>query len=423
VKLAYMAPEALTLSHTFVFREIIALEVLGDSMSVYSLRRTPPAATADEARSLVGRVQHVYPVQPARLAGAHMAAAVSHPLRYLRALVAALGDALTACTAQPASAPKLLWHFAVAAVTARDLRRRGVRHIHAHFAHVPTSIAMYAALLAGITFSFTAHANDIFVRGLILRQKARRAAFVVCISEHGRQFLQSLGCDSRKLHVIHCGVDPAAFAPRAMPAADDRPLRLLGLGRLVEKKGFHHLVDACSRLRRQGIAVECTLAGDGPERQALERMVSAKGLQEVVHMIGAVQPDRVPGLMTEADVFVLPCVRDKDGDQDGIPVVLMEAMASGVPVISSSLSGIPELVQDGETGLLVPPGDPEALAASIRAVCENAELWRKLSAGGRRFVEESFSLRGSVRKLRSLFERAIAAEISGVRSAFRGGPP
>ena len=408
MKLAYLAPEALTLSHTFIFREIMALEALGDSVSVYSLRRTPPSAMADEARCLAERVQHVYPVNPARLAGAHVAAAISHPLRYLRALLAAVGDALLACTTQPGSALKLLWHFAVAAVTARDLQFRGVQHVHAHFAHVPASIAMYAALIAGITFSFTAHANDIFVRGLILRKKAKRAAFVVCISEHGMRFLQSLGCNPRKLHVIHCGVDPAAFAPKTTASVGGQPLRLLGIGRLVEKKGFHHLVDACSRLRRQGVAVECTLAGDGPQRQTLERMVSANGLQGVVRMVGAVQPDRVPGLMSEADVFVLPCIRDKDGDQDGIPVVLMEAMASGVPVISSSLSGIPELVRDGETGLLVPPGDPEALAGSIKAVCENGELRRKLSAGGRRFVEESFSLPGSVRRLRGLFRRAIA---------------
>jgi len=408
VKLAYVAPEALTLSHTFIFREIIALESQGESVSVYSLRPTPPAAIADDARCLAGRVQHVYPVRAGRLVGAHLAAAICHPLRYGRALGAALGDALSACATQPRSAPKLLWHFAIAAVTARDLRRRGVQHVHAHFAHVPTNIAMYAALIAGIPFSFTAHANDIFVRGLILRRKVERAAFAVCISEHGRRFLQSLGCDARKLHVIHCGVDPAAFFPKAAPTAGDRPLRLLGVGRLVGKKGFHHLVDACSRLRRQGIALECTVAGDGPERASLERMVSAEGLEGVVHMIGAVQPSRVPGLMSEADVFVLPCVRDKDGDQDGIPVVLMEAMAAGVPVISSSLSGIPELVRDGETGLLVPPGDPAALAESIRALQQNGELRARLSAGGRRWIEEQFSLPGSVRRLRGLFARAIA---------------
>ncbi|MEI8312040.1 MAG: glycosyltransferase family 4 protein, partial [Verrucomicrobiota bacterium] len=234
-------------------------------------------------------------------------------------------------------------------------------------------------------FSFTGHAADLFRERCLLEQKLRRAAFVACISDWHRDWYRTI-CQrpDSEYPVIRCGVD-VPDAP--LPARSGPPLSLLGLGRLVPKKGFDVLVKACRILADEGVALECTIAGDGPELDHLRSL--ADGLP--VRFPGAVAHRDVPALLEGKDVFVLPCQISRDGDRDGIPVVLMEAMARGICAVSGDLPTIRELICDGRDGCLVTPGDPGSLAACLRKLAAEPALRASFAREGRKCIEEEFS--------------------------------
>jgi glycosyltransferase involved in cell wall biosynthesis len=273
---------------------------------------------------------------------------------------------------------KLVFQFLASVRLADILRAQGCHHLHIHFAHVPTQIGMYAAAMAGVPFTIMAHANDIFERGLLLEQKARRAVRLLTISEHNRAYLERIGVPADKLAVVRCGV---SFASRpSEPHWTDREVYRIGtLGRLVEKKGVEVLIRAVAQLRERPYRIELSIAGDGPLRGDLEKLAVDLGLGETVRFEGSMPHDQVQSWMHGLDAFVLACKQDANGDMDGIPVVLMEAMSQAVPVISTRLSGIPELVMDGETGLLAAPGDPDELAEHIDRLLTAPDLRQQLA--------------------------------------------
>jgi glycosyltransferase involved in cell wall biosynthesis len=275
---------------------------------------------------------------------------------------------------------------------ARDLERRSVGHLHAHFAHSPAAVAHFARLAGGPPFSFTAHAKDLYTTlPRNLRLRAHAARFVVTCTEHNGRYLKRLLEDGQpvSVNVIHHGTDLGRFHPdRRRP----EPGLILSVGRLVPKKGFPTLVRALQSLARDGSAFRCQIYGAGPERSQLEALAGGLGVDDRISFLGARPQEDVIAAYGRAALFVLAPVVLEDGDRDGIPNVLVEAMAAGVPVVSTRISGIPELIDDEVDGILVEPGDPDALAAAIRRLLGEPELAERLAAAARRKVESRFDL-------------------------------
>jgi glycosyltransferase involved in cell wall biosynthesis len=291
----------------------------------------------------------------------------------------------------------------LAAAHARRLRAEGVDHVHAHFATYPALGAWLAWRLTGVPYSFTAHAHDIFVHQLFLAHKARDARFVVAISEYNRRFLSAGAPDSAPIHVVHCGVDPEAYAFRARDLPGDGDLRALCVAALVEYKGHRVLLDALAGGSNGLERIRLDLVGGGELRDELEAHAARLGIADRVTFLGGRREEEVRSLLERSDMFVLPSVVSRNGDMEGLPVALMEALASGLPTVSTRQSGIPELVREGETGALAEPADPESLRAALSRVLGDPSATRAWAEEGRRLVEAEFDIRESGRRMAALF--------------------
>ncbi len=401
--IAYLGRILPVLSETFVVREIAALRSLGARIKPFSLYPPETRVAHPEAPALAQEVTVLCrPAKPLFWL-AHLFFLLRHPRRYWHCLVR---YALRApepwrnrrrCLAFLAMAPYAAWH----------LRRAGVQHLHAHFANAPASLALPAAYLAGISFSFTAHAYDLFIDQLLLPAKLTAAAFVASISRFNLGFLQQQfpsAAARARLELVRNGIDPKRFRPAPHPAGT--PPLVLAVGRLVETKGFHVLVAACARLRQEGRDCRCLIVGEGPEEECLRRLVADLGLDDRVELPGRLQPEALLPIFRSADLLAMPsCIRQHD--QDGIPTVLIEALAMEIPVVATRVSGIPELVRDGATGLLVDPDDPAALAAALARLLADPGLGRRLAAAGRKLVVAEFNSQRSAARLLELFAGAI----------------
>jgi glycosyltransferase involved in cell wall biosynthesis len=288
---------------------------------------------------------------------------------------------------------------------ARDMEREGVDHIHAHFANHPAAAGTIITQLTGIPFSFTAHGSDLHKERRMLRQKVEASAFVAAISQYNQAMIvRECGEHVRgKVHVLHCGIDPAMFVP-ARHEHREGPLRIITVGSLIEVKGHRHLIEACAILRRRGIDVECTFIGEGKLRRKLEKLANRLGVGTVVRFLGGKPRQEVARMLQESDLAVLTSVQTKDGKREGIPVVLMEAMASGLPVVASWISGVPELVDNGRTGLLVPPRDPGGIANAIERLSRDPALRKEMGAAGREKILREFAVERNARLLLETIE-------------------
>lgn len=316
--------------------------------------------------------------------------------------------ALAEVTAGSISRPKVLIRnlatLAIASAHARRIAADPPDHIHAHFASYPTLAAWLCHRLLDVPYSFTAHAHDIFLHQCLLRRKVEEASFVVGISEYNRRFLQRYTKEGTPpIEVVHCGIDPSSyrFRPRTLPTA--APVHFLCVAHFADYKGHRVLLDAIAAGGRRLERVHLDLVGSGPLQQDLEAQIHRLGLSERVHLHGNLTEPEVAARMDRADAFVLASIVTAKNRQDGIPVALMEAIASGLPVIASRLSGIPELVREGESGLLAMPNDAADLAAQLcRLVEGNAGL--DLEAGRRR-VEQEFNIHTEAARMADLFSR------------------
>ena len=392
---AYLAPEIPSLSATFVCQELLAVERHGIRVVPISVH-SPVAITSDD-HTLIRRVTTLYTSPHAWLA---LTGAVSIPTFGKRALTAfscLVTDVLDSGILHLASW-KLVFQFLVATKLARIVKRENCAHLHVHFADTPAQIAMYAAALTGVPFTITAHANDIFEHGLLLKKKAQRARRMLTISQYNQRYLERLGIEKSRLAVVRCGV---SFLPKQGGHAGEirGPFKIGSLGRLVEKKGFDVLLRSIARLHATGHEVELRLAGDGPLKDELEALARQLQIESVVRFEGSIGHDKVAGWIQQVDAFVLACKQDRNGDMDGIPVVLMEAMSQGIPVISTRLSGVPELVVDGETGLLAEPGDSEDLARQIARLMTARELRAELSTRALAHVMQEFGQATNIARL------------------------
>jgi len=342
---------------------------------------------------------------------------VRHPLRLGRAYVAAAAQAVRA---RQGWRPRKIYlkELLQATVVADDALRAGdVSHLHAHFAHGTTTVTWLASMMSGLPFSFTAHAKDIYRESLnpagLLARKMRAAEFVVTCTDANRAHLQRIA-PNVSVHLVYHGLN-ADFARLLATVGDDERLarssprlRIASVGRLVAKKGFDILIAAVAQLREQGTDVELFIAGENGDHATLVRaLVAESGLSELVRMTGPLTQREILALYRGSDVFALACRVDGDGDRDGIPNVMVEAMAAGLPVVTTAVSGIPELVHDGDNGLLVPPDDASGLADAILLVAKDPQLQQRLSANGSATVAAHFDGDVLARRMAALFAPAL----------------
>ncbi len=286
---------------------------------------------------------------------------------------------------------------------------RGIRHLHAHFANEPAFVARLAGRLLAAPFSFTAHAKDIYAKGpalAVLREQVEAAAFVVTVCEANRVHLEELlGARAAKVRTLYNGVDLERLSPAPPFAAADGG-RILCVARLVEKKGLDLLLRAVAQLRGRGVGVTCTVIGEGPERPALERLRAELGLAEAVELAGCLPHEEVIERMRRAEMLVLPCRVTANGDRDALPTVLLEAMACGLACVSTPVGGVAEIIRHRETGLLVPPENPWALAAAVGELLRRPAWRRSLGEAGRRRAERLFDRRRNVARLHAWMDES-----------------
>lgn len=391
------------LSQTFVLTEVVALERSGVPLRIFSVKDPggePVHAKVAEVRAEVTYLS--FRCRWKRIVLANLRLARKLPTRYLRAL----------CHAISYGRIGIVRRFFQAGYLADLLRREPVAHLHAHFATAPTLVAMFASELTGIPYTFTAHARDIYVdtQHRLLRKQIAQAHAVVTVSQYNQEYLKReiSPASNGKIHCIYNGLDLANFNFHWPRAADLGPPVILSVARLIRKKGLEDLIKAAAILKKQGRAFKMEIVGSGPLRLALEARAVELSLGDCVEFTGAQPQEKVSSAYGRAAIFALPCVVTKDGDRDGIPTVILEAMASGVPVVSTPVSGIPELIDSFRDGVLVPPNNPLMLADALERLLSDPELRDNLARAARSKIESAFLVEHSSRQLLSLFLNGAA---------------
>ncbi|MEO7197709.1 MAG: glycosyltransferase [Solirubrobacterales bacterium] len=394
-KIAYIVSRFPVGTETFIVRELNGVASYGDvDIELFSLFPNPGETIHPDAAQWIARLRK----------GSAVGALRATPQWLLRRPGAVLGAFLRVGWAYRLR-PTLLWRaiatLFIAADHALTIESQGVRRIHAHFATYPALAAWMCHHLTGVPYSFTAHAHDLFLDQSFLPTLVRDADFAVPISEFNRRFIRAHASEPTPLHVVHCGVDPDRyeFRPRVPPAAG--PVRALCIARLCESKGHRVLFEALAgsdELAR----LELDLVGPGELRGDLTRLAEELGLGNRVRFHGSLSEPEVLAFLYEADLLLLPSIIERTGFMEGIPVALMEAMAVGLPVVTSRLSGVPELVRDSETGLLAEQGDPLSLRRAIGAALTDPDATRRRVEAGRLLVEKEFDVRISARRMADL---------------------
>ena len=392
--IAYLTSEYPKVSHTFILREVEALRELGFTILTCSTRK-PPASMFKGTREQEAHASTFFVIdqakrRPDRLVLAHLGWLTRAPGRWLKALGLAWkirqpGLKGTAWT---------LFYFLEAGLLADHLRRNGVVHLHNHFSNPSCSVAMLAGIIGDIPYSFTAHGPEEFFRPYenALSDKIAHARFVAAISHFCRSQLMLFSDPAHwdKIAIVHCGIDPDRYGqtPR-----EDFGKRVLFVGRLDPVKGGPLLLEAFARARANHPDAILTVVGDGAERTALETRAKALGLEEAVHFAGFRTQEQVAEHLAQSDMLVLPSFAE------GVPVVLMEAMAARLPTIASGVAGVPELVRDGETGFVVLPGDLNTLTDRLDRLMSDPDMCRRMGNAGRAAVEEEYAMEEGARWL------------------------
>jgi colanic acid/amylovoran biosynthesis glycosyltransferase len=395
LRVAYVMSRFPKLSETFVLGEILAVEEKGVEVELFPLLRERTEVMHPEAAALSERARF-QPFLSLPILRSQLHFLRRAPRRYAGTLWALLRGTWGSANYFVGA----LGIFPKVVHDARLMEGDGIAHVHCHFSNHPAVAGFVINRLTGIPYSFTAHGFDLHVDRHMLCEKVGGAAFVVAVSDYNRRLILE-ECGERagaRVAVVHCGVDTDFFRPRET-AAPERPFSILCVGTLHEVKGQGYLVEACRLLAESGADVACTLVGDGPDRAALTEQIAASGLEERVTIVGRRTRGEVAELLSRANVLVSPSVPTAEGKREGIPVVLMEAMASGVPVVASGISGIPELVEDETSGLLVPPRDPSALASALRRLHDDQALRERLARAGREKVDREFDVRKNADEL------------------------
>ncbi len=430
-KIAYILKGYPRLSETFIANEIHLLEEKGLLLHVYSVKKpgdkkvhpvvektkTPvtylPKATLLTETNLFSWLCENFP----NFAPAHKLLFKSRPKAYCRTLLQAIRMGFKYRDGIFAK-PKRVFikEFLQAGYIALEILRSGqFRHLHGHYSHGSTTITMFVSKLTGLPFSFTAHAKDIYQKSKnpteLLKIKLHAARFVVTCTEANKQYLQALCSNEVKVNTIYHGLDTRYFSP-GQNENSDQPLMILSVGRFVAKKGFVYLVEACRKLQDMGIDFKCQIVGAKDEHYELtQQMIQSLGLRDTVILKSEMTQNELKDIYQTANIFALPCQIMSNGDRDGIPNVLVEAMAMGIPVVSTDISGIPELIHHEKNGLLIPQRDPDALADALRRLLQDEGLRKKLGQASRETICSTFDSDRTSGSLKQLFETTLQSAV------------
>lgn len=400
VKILYITTNFEAMTHTFITREVEKVRQAGNDVELLAMRQIASKFKTKHPECDVSGCRFVYPVNFGSVLLSTIGCLFKRPGKFFLALGKATSDPNDSIQVKM----KLFFQLLVATTQLGWIEKRSFDHIHAHFASPPTTLAMYLHFLTGIPYSFTGHAADIFRDTSAITPKVANAAGVVCISEYNRKYFKKLVPDLKHAKIVHCGIVLENFPRRAKDQVET-PLAILAVGRCVPKKGFSDLLLALKELDELGIPWTGTFAGSGPRLPELQAFAGELGISERVVFLGGVPQKKIMELIDISDVFVLPSVQVPDGDIDGIPVSLMEAMARACPVVSTYVSGIPELITNEKTGLLVQPGDPKELAAAIARLGTDSALYSEIADGGRKEVEDNFNMAQVGEQLTGFFKK------------------
>jgi glycosyltransferase involved in cell wall biosynthesis len=402
------------ISETFILEEILGLERHGLRLHIFSLRRPSDVISHTATEAVRAPVSYLPPdgvLDVTAVIAAHVALIVKSPWRYLKTLLFVLRR----------EEPNRTRAFLQAGYLANRLSKAGIAHLHAHFASEPAGVAELVSKLAPISYSISAHAKDIYLSPPgSLRRKIRGARFTVTCTEYNRTQLAGIaGPEAMVLRMYH-GVDLSRFrSERTRDAQAQSPL-VLSVGRLREKKGFAVLIEACRLLRDAGIAMRCQIVGYGEEHYNLQSLIRRHALEDTVHLIGKMTHDELIELYRQTAVFALPCQVASDGDRDGIPNVLLEALGMEIAVVSTNVSGIPEVIRDGVNGLLIAPHDAKALADAIRRLLDSPALRKRLGVAGRQTVATQFCNDANLETVRDLLLAVSRSPSPGACNAAHG---
>ena len=429
-RLAYLLRDYPRFSETFIVNEILALEAQGADLSILALRKPDDGMFHESVTRVRTRAEYL-PDAGVKLRGKTRGKLWQlfrqSPRLWWR----------TMRTIRQHRADLSREDLRAALYVAQWMKKRKIEHVHVHFGSEAAAVAMLAAMVAGLRYSMTLHAYDIYrddVDRKLLARKIEQAAMVVTVTEFNRRhLLEHYPAAKDKVVVQYNGVDLSRFAPEAAVAAAGQPhdskiplsanpqsaIRnpksfepglIFSVGRLIEKKGFAHLIRAVAILRDRAVPVRCVIAGDGDDADKLREEIKRLNLKKHVELAGPIKQEQVRSFLRRAACFALPCVQARNGNVDALPTVLLESLASGCPSVSTSVSGIPEIIEHEKSGLLVEPGDDAALAAAIERILTDAPLAARLSAGGRRRAEERFDAARNGERLLALLERAARGE-------------
>ena len=394
--IAYLCSEYPAISHTFIYREIESLRKAGMIVHTASIHKPSNLKVMTSDEQMEAEKTFMVLSQPIPLIlSAHLHCLRKSPLGYLRMA----GGAIKLLTKGPKSPVKALAYFAEAGILLQWLHSLGISHIHEHFANPTAIVAMLMKIYGGINYSLSVHGPDIFYRvdSAMLEEKVKEAAFIRCISHYCLSQIMRISEPAKwdKFHIVRCGVNPDLYSVREEP---HNPIpNILCVGRLVPAKGQHILLEACRVLKQEGLQFKVTIIGEGPDSSSLEQFTTINNLKDIVTFTGVLGQNTVRDYYDKADIFVLASFAE------GVPVVLMEAMAKEIPVISTRITGIPELIEHEHDGLLATPGDADDLARQIRKLLKNPELRCVFGRAGRKKVISLYNQHINNKQMVNLF--------------------
>lgn len=403
MKVAYVLSRFPMLTETFILREMIALRKLGVEIHVFSMLPPFQGPVHAQVQEMMPYVHYSSFFFSWKLWCAQVYFLFHSPLKYFRAFFKIIWQTWR----EPDTLLGVLALFPKSVYFARQMQALGIDHLHAHFLWMNGIAAQVISDLTDLTFTVHPHAFGLFMRNQIdARRQLESANGIVTIAEYHRQYILRLcpRLTAEDVEIVHDGLDPAQFVPAHVPSADG-VMRIISVGSLIGKKGHKYLIDACAALVKRGIPFRCVIVGKGLLHASLQTQIERENLQDYVVLLGPKTQAEVYDLYCHSDIFVLPCVVAKSGDRDGMPNVLLEAMCMEIPVVSTPVTGTPELVHDGENGILVPERDVEALAEAITRLMEDETLRLEFGKKGRETVLSGFDIHQSAAQLAAIFQR------------------
>ncbi len=405
MRIGYVVKRYPRYSETFVVNEILAHEKAGLNIDIFALR--PPCDThfqncISQVRASVTYIRKPIQGRVSESLNSLSPTAASYFWAELQELSKLIPDFWSKLSIAQGEVASTVYQ---AAWLAREVKLRGITHLHAHFGSVSTSVTRLASHFADVSYTFTAHAKDIFHESVDIddmTRKFRDASTVVTVSDYNQQYLQqTYGKVADKVQRIYNGLD---LSQLYYQSPKHRPYKIISVGRLVEKKGTSVLIDACSLLKQWGVDFQCQVVGTGNLENNLKQQIETLKLHDCATIIGPRPQNEVFKLIQESAVFAAPYIIGKDGNRDGLPTVLLEAMALGTPCIGADVTGIPEMLKHEETGLIIPQNNPEALAMALRTLLTSENMRVQLAENARKLMETEFNIEQNTASLRQLFQ-------------------